>query len=146
MSWIENGPVSTPPGRIAAVAAAALVSTAALSLAFSFHAVWRGPGRSALADADQSDISQAVPAKPIVEIPSAPPPPAAVNAAPTNAAEGREEEADDSNAIAARTAEVQAAQSQPAKPPADIDQILTSPQEKPQAPVDEGAGKTDVPF
>jgi hypothetical protein len=41
---------------------------------------------------------------------------------------------------------VQAAQSQPAKPPADIDQILTSPEEKPQAPVNEGAGKTDVPF
>jgi len=146
MEWIENGPVSTPPGRVAAGAAVLIVSAAALSLAFGFHAVWRGPGRSDLSDADQSDISQAVPAKPIVEIPQAPPPQAEVNAAPVNAVADKDEEADDSNAIAARTAEVQAAQSQPAKPPADIDQILTSPQEKPQAPVDEGAGKTDVPF
>ena len=150
MEWIRTGPVSTPPPRVAAVAAALILAAGAGSLAFGVHAVWREGGpRGALADVDQTDVSQAQIAKPIVEIPSPVPQQAAANTLAANTVTAEKHDAsDDSNELAAKTAEVQAVQSQPAKAAPDIDQILTSSDEKPQAPpkAAEDAAKSDVPF
>jgi hypothetical protein len=150
MDWIENGPVSLPPRTVVTIAAALVFVAAAAGAGLGFHAVWRGTGPSLPGDVDQADISQAVAARPIVELtPTAPPPPPAEAAA--NTAKEEDADADDTNEIAAKTAAVQAAQSRTAETPANIDQLLTSSSEKPQAPVkpaqdEDSAAKSDVPF
>jgi len=149
MDWIENGPVSAPPRSVAVGAAGVIFVAAALGLGIGLHAAWREADRRSLGDIDQTDIAQAVTARPIVEIPAAPPPPAANEAASNAAAEAKDD--DDDNDIAAKTAAVQSIQAEPAKPQADIDQILASPSEKPQAPVkpsqdEDSSAKSDVPF
>lgn len=152
MDWIENGPVSAPPRQVAVGAAAVIFVAAALGLGLGFHAVMRDDGRRSIGDIDQIDTSQAVAARPIVEIPTAPPPPpAAANAVDANSTDEAKDDSQDQQDIAAKTAAAQSIQAQPAKPQADIDQILASPTEKPQAPQkptqdEDAAPKSDVPF
>ncbi|HZZ88434.1 MAG TPA: hypothetical protein VFE13_08865 [Caulobacteraceae bacterium] len=149
MAWTENGPVSTPSNTIVGVVALVIGIAAVGGLGLGFKASFRDASRPARGEIDTQISGQATMAQPIVELPqpqAAPPP---TNAAATNAAKA----ADDSDEIAAKTAAAQAAQSKPAQPPPDIDQMLTSPSEKPQPPAkpstDESppsAPKSDVPF
>ena len=154
MAWIENGPVSLPRGGPLAFAVVLIAGAAIVGGGFGFSAGWRGGAPRAAGAIDPNpDIDQAVDAKPLVTIGAPPAPPPVTNAAPTNAAVARNDDSDDdSNAIAARTAAVQAEQSKPAQTPPNIDDLLASPSERPQAPAkpttDEQAppAKTDVPF
>ena len=150
MSWTDNGPVSLPPQGVVWVAAA-LVGLAALSgVGVGFRAGWRDAGRPTVGGGDQTQPDSAVMAKPIVDVAAAEQPPPA--AAATNATSQDEEAA--TNDIAVKTAQAQALQSKQATSTATIDEILTPPTEKPQAPAkpttDEsapgGPGKSDVPF
>ena len=151
MSWTEDGPVSTPPSSVV-YSAAALVAVAALAgVGIGFRAGWRDVGAPGLAAVGQTQPADtAVIAKPIVDVPAVQAPPAA-NAVAANATSSDDEEAA-SNDIAAKTAAAQAIQSRQATTTATIDEILTPPTEKPQAPAkpttDESApaGKSDVPF
>ncbi len=154
MAWTESdGPVSTPPRPVAYFAGALIVAAAFLGLGLGFRASERTehPG---VGSADQSlGVDAATPARPLVEIPALPTQTAAANTA-TNAADDQDE-ADD-NSIDAQTAEAQQIQSKPSKGDSSIDDVLTSPSEKPQAPAkpssDEAPpgeptkGKSDVPF
>jgi len=151
LAWIENGPVSLPPSQIARLAAAAMFALALAGAALGFRAAQREE-RPSLDEAD-TVADQATPARPIVEIPSVQEQTAAANATASNATADSAGEAAESNAIAAKTAAAEEVQS---KQPADIDDILTSQSEKPQAPAkptgDESApgapdkGANDVPF
>jgi len=157
MAWIENGPVSLPRGGVLTLAVLLIGGAAVAGAGLGFNAGWHG-GEQRVAGAidPNQDIDQAVDAKPLITIGAPPtaPPPVATNAAPANTAVAKKEDDsdDDSNDIAAKTAAVQAVQSKPAQKPADIDELLASPSEKPQAPAkpttDEQAppAKTDVPF
>lgn len=149
MSWTDNGPVSLPPQGVVYVAAA-LVGLAALGgIGVGFRAGWRDAGRPTSGMSDQTQPDTAVMAKPIVDVAAVsqqPPVPAA------NSTDQRDEAAA-TNAIAVKTAQAQAIQSKQATSTATIDEILTPPTEKPQAPAkpttDEGAPgapKSDVPF
>ena len=153
MSWTENGPVSLPPRSLAYGAAAAVALAALIGTGIGFRAGWRGEGSPAVAGADQSQSADtAVPAQPIVDVAAVQQPPS-TNAAASNAVSQDQEEAA-SNDIAVKTAAAQAIQSKQATSTATIDEILTPPTEKPQAPAkpttDEGAPgappKSDVPF
>jgi hypothetical protein len=152
MAWIENGPVALPSRAVVTWAGAAIVIAAVAGGGLGLHASWRNANRPAIGEVDQTQDSQAIIAKPIVELPSPPPPPAA-NALATNAVAAKDVEADDSD-IAAKTAAAQAVQSKPSQAAGDIDDIMTSSSEKPQAPAkpttDEDApgapAKSDVPF
>jgi hypothetical protein len=157
MSWIESGPVSVPPKSTVTFIAAVLIAAALAGAGYGLHAVWRAGGPASAGSGDQGQDAQAVSARPLVELPPAvaPPPPAANTAAASNAAAAADDESDaEANTIAQKTAAAQAVQSKPAQQPGDIDQILTSPSEKPQPPAkpstDEGAPgaptKNDVPF
>jgi hypothetical protein len=153
MAWIENGPVSLPSGPTLALAAALIGAAAIVGVGFGFSAGWRG-GEQRVAGAidPNQDIDQAPDAKPLVTLVE-PTAPAAANVAAANTAIAKkDDDDDDSNEIAAKTAAVQAEQSKPADEPKNIDDMLASPSEKPQAPAkpttDEQAppAKTDVPF
>ena len=154
MAWIENGPVSLPPGPTVALAALVIGVAALAGVGLGFSAGWRG-GEQRVAGAidPNQDIDQAADAKPLVTLVE-PTAPAAANVAAANAVEAKksDDDGDDSNQIAAQTAAVQAVQSKPADDPKNIDDLLTSPTEKPQAAAkpttDEQAppAKTDVPF
>jgi hypothetical protein len=153
MSWIEHGPVSLPPQRVVTFAAAAIVATALLAGGLGFRSGWRDGSRSAAAGEDATDVSaQAITAKPLVELPPPIIPPAASNAAPPSNAMAANGQGDGD--IDAKQAQAQAVQAKPSQSAGDIDDILTSQSEKPQAPVkppaDESAppapGKSDVPF
>jgi hypothetical protein len=154
MAWIENGPVSLPSGGTRALAAALIGAAAVVGVGFGFSAGWRG-GEQRVAGAidPNQDIDQAPDAKPLVTLVE-PTAPAAANVAASNAALAKkdDDDDDDSNEIAAKTAAVQAEQSKSADEPKNIDDMLASPTEKPQAPAkpttDEQAppSKTDVPF
>jgi hypothetical protein len=152
MAWIENGPVSLPSGPTLALAAALIGAAAIVGGGFGFSAGWRGGAQRVVGAIDPNqDIDQAPDAKPLVTL-VAPTAPAAANIAAANTAVARKDDDDDSNDIAAKTAAVQAVQSKPADDQKNIDDLLTSPSEKPQAPAkpttDEQAppSKTDVPF
>ena len=149
MSWTDNGPVSVPPPGVV-WAAAALVGLAALGgVGVGFRAGWRDAGRPTVGGADQAQPDSAVAAKPIVDVAAIEQPPPAPAANSTS----QDEEAA-TNDIAVKTAAAQAIQSKQATSTATIDEILTPPSEKPQAPAkpttDEqapgGPGKSDVPF
>ena len=151
MAWIENGPVSVPTTPVVVTVGVVLAFAAALSVGFGVKASWREANRPARGDLDSQAAGQAIIAQPIVELPQPQAAPAANTlAAATNSAK----EADDSDDIAAKTAAAQAVQSKPAQNQADIDDILTSASERPQAPAkpstDEappsGPVKSDVPF
>ena len=149
MAWTENGPVSTPSTAVVGVVALVIAVAAVGGLGLGFKASFRDASKPARGEIDTQVSGQATMAQPIVELPqpqAAPPP---TNAAATNSAKA----ADDSDEIAAKTAAAQAAQSKPAQTAPNIDDILTSPSEKPQAPAkpstDEApptAPKSDVPF
>ena len=158
MAWIENGPVSLPRGGVLTLAVLLIGGAAVAGAGLGFSAAWHG-GEQRVAGAidPNQDIDQAVDAKPLITIGAPPtvPPPVATNATATNsvaAKKANDSDDDDSNDIAAKTAAVQAVQSKPAEKPADIDELLASPSEKPQAPAkpttDEQAppAKSDVPF
>jgi hypothetical protein len=154
MAWIDNGPVSLPSGRTLALAAALIGAAALVGAGFGFSAAWRGGAQRVAGAIDPNqDIDQAADAKPLVTLVE-PTAPAATNVAAANTAQAKKDDEDDdsSNEIAAKTAAVQAVQSKPADEPKNIDDMLASPSEKPQAPAktttDEEAppSKTDVPF
>ena len=153
MAWIENGPVSLPSGGTRAIAAAMICLAALAGVGLGFSTGWRG-GEQRVAGAidPNQDIDQAPDANPLVNLVE-PTAPAAANVAAANAIEAKksDDDDDDSNEIAAKTAAAQAVQSKPADKPADIDDILTSSSEKPQAPAkpttdEQAPPKTDVPF
>ena len=144
MSWTESGPISTPPRSTITFVAAALAAVAVFGVGYGVHAVWRAGGPAGVGSGDQGQDAQAVPARPLVDIPAVEQPPVAANAAPAaNAVAAKGQDEDDANTIAAKTAAVQAVQSKPADQSTDIDQMMASPSEKPQAPAkpstDEGA-------
>ncbi len=152
MAWTQNGPVSVPPTPVVGFVAFAIGAAALVAVGFGVHASWRSADQPAAGEIDTQISGQAIPAQPIVEYAKPEPAPAAANTAAaddSNSAKGE----DDSQDIASKTAEVQAAQSKPSQSMGNIDQILTSPSEKPQAPAkpstDESAPstpKSDVPF
>jgi hypothetical protein len=156
MSWVDHGPISVPPKSTVTFAAVLLAGVALFGAGYGVHAVWRAGGPASAGSGDQSQDAQAITARPLVDLTAAeqkPPPPA--NAAPAaNAVAEKDESDEEANSIAERTAAAQAVQSKPAQQTGDIDQILTSPSEKPQAPAkpstDESApgapNKNDVPF
>jgi hypothetical protein len=153
MSWIENGPVALPSRGVVGLAATAILIAAVGGAGIGFRSGWRDGSKSAAAGEDVTDVSaQAIAAKPLVELPPPVAPPAS-NAAPASNAMAAKDEGDD-NDIDAKEAQAQAVQAKPSQSMGDVDQILTSPSEKPQAPVkppaDESApaapGKSDVPF
>jgi hypothetical protein len=156
MSWIESGPVSTPSRSTVTFVAVALAAVAVFGAGYGLHEVWRAGGPATAGAGDASQDAQAIAARPLVDLTAVEqkPPPAA-NAAPAaNAVSEKDESDEEANSIAEKTAAAQAVQSKPAQQPGDIDQILTSPSERPQAPAkpstDEGApgspSKSDVPF
>jgi hypothetical protein len=166
MAWTANDPVSTPGKGTVYVAAFFLAVTAIVGVGLGFRASMRDASRSGAQGSvdDNLGVDQAQPARPIVEIPNQVAPPPETNAAATNGLAAatntvvkKPDEADATNDIAVRTAAVQAAQNNPAKPPADIDSLLTSQSERPQAPAKPSTddqppaastppAKTDVPF
>lgn len=142
MSWSESGPISTPPRSTVTLVAAALACVAVIAVGYSARAVWRAGGPASIGSGDASQDSQAVIAKPLLDIPAAEQPPVA-NAAPAANAVAKETDEAEANSIAEKTAAAQAVQSKPADQPTDIDQMMASPSEKPQPPAkpstDEGA-------
>ncbi|HEY1425049.1 MAG TPA: hypothetical protein VGF50_00125 [Caulobacteraceae bacterium] len=155
MSWTESGPVSTPPKATVSLVAVALAAVALFGVGYGVHAVWRGLGPAAAGSGDEARDSQAVAARPLVDIPAVEQPPVTTNAAPAaaNAAAAKDQDEAAANTIAAKTAAAQAVQSKPADQPPDIDQMMTSPSEKPQTAAkpttDEGAPgapTNNVPF
>jgi hypothetical protein len=150
-AWIENGPVSLPPPRVAFIAGAVVAALAVTGVALGFHAGWRdgaapgfGGGVKRAADIGVTSAS------PIVEIaPPVAPAPSAADAAKAAADAAAAAKAKE---LAAQTAAAQALQSKTSRPEGNIDDILTSASEKPPAPVKPAAEeappppKNDVPF
>jgi len=153
-AWTENGPVSLPPRSLAYGAGVLLVILAVAGVGLGLRAAWRQDGAPGPAGvgASNADGADTLVAKPIVELPAATPAPDAAK----NADDGDEETADEvkADALAEKTAAAQAVQSKTSKAPGDIDEILTSPTEKPAAagkPTTDEAPpsapvKSDVPF
>ena len=150
-AWTENGPVSLPPRWQAYTAGAVVAVLAVVGVAIGMRAAWRDAGAPDIGEsADSAADHQALEARPIVQLP--PPvtsPDADADAAKQDAADAEQAKAD---ALAAKAAAAQAVQAKPSQPAGNIDEILTSPTEKPPAPVkpstDEAPPpvKTDVPF
>jgi hypothetical protein len=149
--WTGQEPVSTPPKNLAYGAGAALIVLAFVGVGLGYKASLRGGGSDSSGQVASADDSGALIAKPIVQLPTAP---AASNTA-DNAADAEADNSDKGTAIEVKTAEAQRVQAATAKSGPDIDQILTSPSERPTAPA-KGAGdeaappgppvKSDVPF
>jgi hypothetical protein len=154
-TWSGAGPVSLPPKWLAYLAAVSIFVMAVVGVALGFRAAWRAPnepgsasenGRGATADGE-------LVAHPIVEMP--PPAAPATTDKSDEAAADAATDAEVANAsIASKTAAAQALQSKSSNASGNIDDILTSPQEKPPAPVKSAADeapptapvKSDVPF
>jgi len=154
MAWTQHGPVSVPPSTVVGLVAFCIGAAAIASVGLGLRASWRDSSHPAAGEIDTTLTGQAIPAQPIVQYAQPEAPAAATNtaAAATNSAS---EAADDSQDIAAKTAAAQAAQSKPSQSVPNIDDMLASPSEKPQAPAkpstDESAPsssppKSDVPF
>jgi hypothetical protein len=149
-AWTENGPISLPSRTLAYGAGLAVVLFAVLGAGAGYEAAARrsaGPDLDAASGAGAKD--DALPAKPIVDLaPPAPPPEAAKDDSNDDADASK---ADD---LAAQTAAAQAIQAKPATAGGDIDQVLTSPTEKPPSTTAKGADeappgapvRSDVPF
>jgi hypothetical protein len=150
-AWTQNGPVSLPPRWLVYTAAAIVASLAILGVAVGLRAAWRDAGAPDLGGpSDVSGDQGILTAKPIVETP--PPVTAPDDAAKQAAADAEQAKQD---AIEAKTAAAQQVQAKASNPSGDIDDILTSPTEKPPPPVKPAADeapppgapvKTDVPF
>jgi hypothetical protein len=149
-AWTENGPISLPSRAIAYGAGLVVVLFALLGVGAGFEAASRrggGPELDAASGAGAKD--DALIAKPIVDL-----------APPAPAPEANKDDSDDSDAdakadaLAAQTAAAQAIQAKPANAAGNIDEVLTSPTEKPPATPAKGADeappgapvKSDVPF
>ncbi|HEV2365152.1 MAG TPA: hypothetical protein VGS12_13250 [Caulobacteraceae bacterium] len=149
-SWRDHGPVSTPPRSWVWAAAATLVFLALAGMGMGLKAAWR---QSFAPDVDETQSSvgaNAIAAKPIVQLPppvTAPVANEAQNAAAANA------EADTSKQLEAQTDAAQAVQAKAAAS-GNIDDIETSPAEKPPPPgptptveaPPAAPTKSDVPF
>jgi hypothetical protein len=154
MSWSETGPVSTPPRSTVTFIAIVLSVVALFGVGYGMRAVWRAGGPATAGSGDEVQDSQAVGAKPLVDITAVEQPPVAANAAaPAANAAAKNEDDEEANSIAEKTAAAQAVQSKTAEQPTDIDQMMASPSEKPQAAAkpstDEsapGAPTNSVPF
>ena len=143
-AWTENGPISLPPRALALGVGAALCLLAAVGVGLGIRASWRENG--ALPDLHFGTRRRPAPtpastpwiAKPIVRSAA----PAGGQDAP--AIQVVADTADDSkaDAIEERTAEAQQVQATTSKSGPDIDQILTSPTEKPTAPAKSAADET----
>jgi hypothetical protein len=153
-SWTENGPVSLPPRWLAYTAGAVVLALAIVGVGVGVRAAFRDGGAPDLGGVTDSaaDKSTLV-AAPIVQ----PPPPVAAPDASADADKDDSADADKdkADALATKAAMAQEIQAKPSKPGGDIDDILTSPSEKPPAPAKAGADeappssapvKTDVPF
>ena len=147
-AWTPDGPISLPPRALAYGAGAAIAAMAVVGIGLGFNASLRQSGAPGLADPGQNvSADGTLIAKPIVELP--PPVTAANEAGAENTAVNAADAEGDK--IDAQTAAAQAVQSKPSKAAGDIDQILTSPTEKPPAPIKAPADeappvKSDVPF
>lgn len=148
-AWVGNGPIALPPRGVAYGAGVAVVLFAMLGVGLGFQAAWR---KAAAPDLDAASSAgagkdDALTARPIVDL--APP-----AAAPDAAKDGADDAADKADALAAQTAVAQAIQAKAAKDGGNIDDVLTSPTEKPptvaKGVADEAAPgvpvKSDVPF
>ncbi len=150
-AWVGNGPIALPSRGLAYGAGVAVVLFAMLGVGLGFQAAWR---KSAAPDLDAASSAgagkdDALTARPIVDL--APP-----AAAPDTAKDDAEadNEADKADALAAQTAAAQAIQAKAAKDGGSIDDVLTSPTEKPPTVAKGGADeappgvpvKSDVPF
>ena len=154
-AWTSNGPVSVPPRSVAYAAGALIAAMAIVGVGMGFRAAWRAPSEpgSALDSGRNATADGELTAHPIVEMP-----PPVTAPAPDKADDAAADAATDAEvageSIASRAAAAQAVQSKPSSPSGNIDDILTSPQEKPPAPVksptDEAPPaapvKSDVPF
>jgi len=150
-AWTENGPISLPSRTLAYGAGFAVVVFAVLGVGAGFEGAARrsvGPELDAASGTGAKDDAMA--AKPIVDLaPPAPAPEAAKD--DSKDADAEKAKADD---LAAQTAAAQAIQAKPASAGGDIDQVLTSPTEKPPTTSAKGADeappgapvKSDVPF
>ncbi len=154
-TWSGAGPVTLPPRWLAYVAGGLIVVMAIAGVGLGFRAAWRAPsepgsvsenGRNATADGE-------LVAHPIVVMP--PPVAAPTDDKSDDAAADAATDAEVANeSIASKTAAAQALQSKASNASGNIDDILTSPQEKPPAPVKSAADETpptapvksDVPF
>jgi hypothetical protein len=155
LAWIDNGPISLPTPSLTRLVSGVIIVVALAGAGVGFRGAWRGD-RPSFDVSDSQGVDQTTLAKPIVEIQAAQQQAAASNTVAANSAVANADQTDDSNAIAARTEAVEEAQSKAAGPPANVDELLTSQSEKPQAPAkgsdDEGApgapdkGANDVPF
>lgn len=148
-AWVGDGPIALPSRGIVYGAGVAVALFAMLGVGLGFQAAWR---KSAAPDLDAASSAgagkdDALTARPIVDL--APP-----TAAPDTAKDAADDEADKADALAAQTAAAQAIQAKTAKDGGSIDDVLTSPTEKPPA-VTKGAAdeappgvpvKSDVPF
>jgi hypothetical protein len=134
MSWSETGPVSTPPRGTVTFIALLLVVVAVFGVGFGMRSVWRVGGETAAGAGDESQDAAAASARPLVDIPAVEQPPVATNAAaPAANTAAKDEDEDEANSIAEKTAAAQAVQSKTAEQPTDIDQMMASPSEKPQS-------------
>ena len=154
-AWIGNGPVSLPPRSLAYTAGVLIVAMAVAGVGMGFRAAWRAPSEPGSAlDSDRNATADGeLTAHPIVEMP-APVTAAAPDKADDAAADAATDAAVANETIASKAAAAQAVQSKPSSPSGNIDDILTSPQEKPPAPMKSPADeapptapvKSDVPF
>jgi hypothetical protein len=149
MSWTDEGPISLPPRTAVYGAALAIAIAGLVGVGVGFRASLREGVRPGAASADQAQADdQAALAKPIVDIPAVEQQAAASNAVSNSAEDASDETA--TNELAAKTAALQAAQSRPSQGEENVDQMMTSASERPQAPAkpaqDEAPPKSDVPF
>ena len=154
-AWTGPGPVSLPARWLAYLAGWLIVATAIAGVGMGFRAAWRAPNEpgSVSENGPNATADGELVAHPIVELP---PPVAAPTADKSDdAAADAATDAEVANeSIASKAAAAQALQSKPSNPSGNIDDILTSPQEKPPAPVKSPADeapptapvKSDVPF
>ncbi len=154
-AWSGKGPVSLPPRWLAYLAGWLIVVTAIAGVAMGFRAAWRAPSEpgSASENGHNATADGELVAHPIVELP--PPVTAPATDKGDDAAADAATDAEVANeSIASKTAAAQALQSKSSNPSGNIDDILTSPQEKPPVPVKSTADeappsapiKSDVPF
>lgn len=153
--WSGAGPVSVPPRWLAYVVGCLIFVVAVAGVAMGFHAALRAPSEPGSASESERNAGAdgELVARPLVEMP---PPVAAPTSEKSDdaAADAATDAQVAGESIAAKTAAAQALQSKSSNPSGNIDDILTSPQEKPPAPVksptDEAPPaapvKSDVPF
>ncbi len=165
MAWTANGPISTPGKGTIVVVACLMAAAAVAGSVMGLRTSLRDTAHETIGAGvdDPQALQDAAPARPIVDITPVQAPPAAgaasnTLAAATNATATRavDDQAAATNDIAVRAAAVQAQQNNPAQPPPDIDALMTSQSERPQAPAKPSSGdesgqgsapdKSDVPF